>query len=204
VIPSKWRKDVSDSSSESEGVRATASDATNHIHDIGSKATLSMDQNLRIFSDHRRADEQILRNVTLILISKAFSQRKEAMFHAVHGESGPFFLPHSLHPVSVSLYLYRRSPPSKSRTLLRLHLFTDISPPWDQYFDEMKRSSEPANPGNAKKLMRRQDPVSCEFCRRKKLKCDRVDPCSNCRARKLVCSLELGMKYNAWSPSHAY
>lgn len=33
----------------------------------------------------------------------------------------------------------------------------------------------------------RQDPVSCGFCRSKKLKCDRQQPCSNCAARNLVC-----------------
>ncbi|KAJ5979795.1 hypothetical protein N7481_007093 [Penicillium waksmanii] len=34
----------------------------------------------------------------------------------------------------------------------------------------------------------RQDPVSCESCRKKKLKCDRNQPCSSCSVRKLVCS----------------
>lgn len=34
----------------------------------------------------------------------------------------------------------------------------------------------------------RQDPVSCESCRKKKLKCDRNHPCSSCSVRKLVCS----------------
>ena len=33
----------------------------------------------------------------------------------------------------------------------------------------------------------RQDPVSCQFCRSKKLKCDRQHPCSNCTARGLSC-----------------
>ncbi|KAF2451795.1 hypothetical protein P171DRAFT_478819 [Karstenula rhodostoma CBS 690.94] len=33
----------------------------------------------------------------------------------------------------------------------------------------------------------RPDPVSCEFCRTKKLKCSRVQPCSNCVARGITC-----------------
>lgn len=37
---------------------------------------------------------------------------------------------------------------------------------------------------------RRQNPVSCHFCREKKLKCDRQSPCSNCSFRGLVCSSE--------------
>ncbi|KAI1841778.1 hypothetical protein JX266_012045 [Neoarthrinium moseri] len=34
----------------------------------------------------------------------------------------------------------------------------------------------------------RPDPVSCESCRSKKLKCNRVQPCSNCATRDLTCS----------------
>ncbi len=33
----------------------------------------------------------------------------------------------------------------------------------------------------------RQDPVSCQFCRSKKLKCNRQQPCSNCVTRGLAC-----------------
>lgn len=33
----------------------------------------------------------------------------------------------------------------------------------------------------------RQDPVSCESCRKKKLKCDRHEPCSNCQVRQAHC-----------------
>ncbi|KAI1371645.1 hypothetical protein F4677DRAFT_435290 [Hypoxylon crocopeplum] len=33
----------------------------------------------------------------------------------------------------------------------------------------------------------RADPVSCQSCRSKKLKCDRVQPCSNCAARGITC-----------------
>ncbi|KUJ10776.1 uncharacterized protein LY89DRAFT_739766 [Mollisia scopiformis] len=53
----------------------------------------------------------------------------------------------------------------------------------------MKRSSEAFEPESGReKVPRRQEPVSCVFCRKKKLKCDRGGPCSNCRARKLECS----------------
>ncbi|KAI2729287.1 transcriptional regulator family: Fungal Specific TF [Penicillium roqueforti] len=38
------------------------------------------------------------------------------------------------------------------------------------------------------KRQSRQDPVSCESCRKKKLKCDRELPCSSCSSRKLECS----------------
>ncbi|KAI0118064.1 hypothetical protein F4776DRAFT_634996 [Hypoxylon sp. NC0597] len=33
----------------------------------------------------------------------------------------------------------------------------------------------------------RPDPVSCQLCRSKKLKCNRVQPCSNCAARGISC-----------------
>ena len=33
----------------------------------------------------------------------------------------------------------------------------------------------------------RPDPVSCETCRTKKLKCSRVQPCSNCSTRGITC-----------------
>ncbi|KAF2686189.1 hypothetical protein K458DRAFT_363820 [Lentithecium fluviatile CBS 122367] len=34
---------------------------------------------------------------------------------------------------------------------------------------------------------RRQEPVSCQFCRQKKLRCSRESPCSNCVARNIKC-----------------
>lgn len=34
----------------------------------------------------------------------------------------------------------------------------------------------------------RPDPVSCQSCRSKKLKCNRVQPCSNCAARSIPCN----------------
>ncbi|CAD6446006.1 66310165-71bb-4297-b1b6-a86131eefc64 [Sclerotinia trifoliorum] len=54
----------------------------------------------------------------------------------------------------------------------------------------MKRSlsTNPSQDGHKEKIVRRQDPVSCQFCRTKKLKCDRKFPCSNCHSRKLSCT----------------
>ncbi len=37
---------------------------------------------------------------------------------------------------------------------------------------------------------RRQDPISCSLCRRKKLRCNRQNPCSNCVARNVTCNRE--------------
>lgn len=56
----------------------------------------------------------------------------------------------------------------------------------------MKRHSSSHESGYDAVKVRRQDPVSCAYCRTKKLKCDRESPCSNCRARKLVCSSTTG------------
>ncbi|KAJ5151709.1 hypothetical protein N7492_010004 [Penicillium capsulatum] len=51
----------------------------------------------------------------------------------------------------------------------------------------MKRTSPPGLTESPKKQPR-QDPVSCESCRKKKLKCDRTQPCSSCSTRKICCS----------------
>lgn len=40
---------------------------------------------------------------------------------------------------------------------------------------------------NGQARRRRQNPVSCQLCRLKKLKCDRQQPCSNCSARHVSC-----------------
>lgn len=40
------------------------------------------------------------------------------------------------------------------------------------------------------RVRRRQDPVSCRLCRVKKLKCNRLNPCSNCTARGQPCEYE--------------
>lgn len=37
------------------------------------------------------------------------------------------------------------------------------------------------------KVRARPEPVSCRSCRSKKLKCNRVEPCSNCTARGIAC-----------------
>ncbi|OAP58957.1 hypothetical protein AYL99_06254 [Fonsecaea erecta] len=51
----------------------------------------------------------------------------------------------------------------------------------------MRRPDGPPNP-----LKRpRQDPVSCQFCRSKKLKCNRQQPCSNCASRGLACDAKV-------------
>lgn len=44
-----------------------------------------------------------------------------------------------------------------------------------------------SNPFKMPKRRVRPDPVSCESCRTKKLKCSRVEPCSNCAARGIAC-----------------
>ncbi|KIW11166.1 hypothetical protein PV08_10466 [Exophiala spinifera] len=47
----------------------------------------------------------------------------------------------------------------------------------------------------------RQDPVSCQFCRSKKLKCDRQQPCSNCTTRGLPCNGQAQPRRENGSPS---
>ena len=49
-----------------------------------------------------------------------------------------------------------------------------------------RRSTVNSDPSPTKQP--RQDPVSCESCRKKKLKCDRNIPCASCTTRKLPCS----------------
>ncbi|KAL2816052.1 hypothetical protein BDW59DRAFT_175917 [Aspergillus cavernicola] len=51
----------------------------------------------------------------------------------------------------------------------------------------MKRKAGP-EPPDAPKRHPRQDPVSCDSCRKKKLKCDRQRPCNSCLSRRLTCS----------------
>lgn len=52
--------------------------------------------------------------------------------------------------------------------------------------NEMKRRLD--TPESTGAAGRRQPQVSCDFCRRKKLKCDRGAPCSSCSVRRLTCS----------------
>jgi hypothetical protein len=55
----------------------------------------------------------------------------------------------------------------------------------------MASSTDPQLSGQTvPRKRRRQNPISCRFCREKKLKCDRQSPCSNCSFRGLSCSNE--------------
>jgi positive regulator of sigma E activity len=49
----------------------------------------------------------------------------------------------------------------------------------------------------------RQDPVSCLFCRQKKLKCNREQPCSNCVAREINCRTAVSQLDNQSEPPTA-
>jgi hypothetical protein len=51
----------------------------------------------------------------------------------------------------------------------------------------MKRAGSTTDAGQAPKKHPRQDPVSCQTCRKRKLKCDRNRPCSGCSTRNVEC-----------------
>jgi len=51
----------------------------------------------------------------------------------------------------------------------------------------MKRSGGVVHETSAARKHPRQDPVSCQSCRKRKLKCDRKTPCSGCSTRHLEC-----------------
>lgn len=51
----------------------------------------------------------------------------------------------------------------------------------------MKRKAA-SPPAGATQPSRRQPQVSCDSCRRKKLKCDRGQPCGSCRSRDIACT----------------
>lgn len=51
----------------------------------------------------------------------------------------------------------------------------------------MKRAGSTTDAGHASRKHPRQDPVSCQTCRKRKLKCDRNRPCSGCSARNTEC-----------------
>ena len=51
----------------------------------------------------------------------------------------------------------------------------------------MKRAGSTTDAGQTPKKHPRQDPVSCQTCRKRKLKCDRNRPCSGCSARNIEC-----------------
>ncbi|EED14228.1 conserved hypothetical protein [Talaromyces stipitatus ATCC 10500] len=64
---------------------------------------------------------------------------------------------------------------------------------------EKRRSPHVQEPNDlAKRRAPRQDPVSCQSCRKKKLKCDRLQPCSSCRSRRIPC------KYAVANVAHQY
>jgi hypothetical protein len=52
------------------------------------------------------------------------------------------------------------------------------------------------------KARTRPDPVSCQLCRAKKLKCNRVQPCSNCVARGVSCHFLVPPRREPLTPSH--
>lgn len=58
----------------------------------------------------------------------------------------------------------------------------------------MKRKSAPNLSDTGAKRPSQQDPVSCESCRRKKLKCNRQRPCSSCVTRRLACSYGISLE----------
>ena len=51
----------------------------------------------------------------------------------------------------------------------------------------MKRSGGVVGGASGPRKHPRQDPVSCQSCRKRKLKCDRKSPCSGCSTRHLEC-----------------
>lgn len=56
----------------------------------------------------------------------------------------------------------------------------------------MKRKAVQEQLEGTPKRAPRQDPVSCESCRKKKLKCNRQQPCSSCVTRRLPCTYGVG------------
>ena len=48
----------------------------------------------------------------------------------------------------------------------------------------------PSMSSDAQRQRPRQDPVSCDSCRKKKLKCDREIPCANCTSRSVPCEYQ--------------
>lgn len=65
-------------------------------------------------------------------------------------------------------------------------------PPASASASPMKRKAGQDSSDSATKRAPRQDPVSCESCRKKKLKCNRQQPCSSCVTRRLPCTYGMG------------
>lgn len=80
-------------------------------------------------------------------------------------------------------FLERR--PHGQRSLNTNSLPSDPSPTWATA--GMKRKFEARNSSRMPQKQARQDPVSCQTCRKRKLKCDRKSPCASCSARGLQC-----------------
>lgn len=53
---------------------------------------------------------------------------------------------------------------------------------------------------DSRKRVPRQEPVSCQSCRKKKLKCDRQRPCSNCRSRRILCNYAVANVAHQYAP----
>lgn len=75
-----------------------------------------------------------------------------------------------------------------------IHILSIISASrWHLLSTSMKRRADFEDKADTKgtdaltKRPSRQDPVSCQRCRAKKLKCDRNRPCSNCSTRSVPC-----------------
>jgi hypothetical protein len=65
----------------------------------------------------------------------------------------------------------------------------------------MKRSGGVVHETSAARKHPRQDPVSCQSCRKRKLKCDRKTPCSGCSTRHLECIYHNGHPNAAVPPT---
>ena len=52
-----------------------------------------------------------------------------------------------------------------------------------------------------KSIISRQRPVSCRFCRSRKLRCSRESPCSNCISRAIPCQLDYPVETVPSSPT---
>lgn len=66
----------------------------------------------------------------------------------------------------------------------------------------MKRGPDDHGSTPAPKKPPRQDPVSCQTCRKRKLKCDRAIPCGSCAARRLKCIYSSRESGHVPSPSN--
>lgn len=68
--------------------------------------------------------------------------------------------------------------------------------------EKRKASNVEKSNDDSKKRVPRQDPVSCQSCRKKKLKCDRQQPCSNCRSRRILCNYAVANVAHQYAHPH--